>query len=74
MSDDTSAEDRDADVETEGEQGTEGDTSRRRMEATILATHTYKMNPNNPLGNDIDPQQGDVLSTPWSMRRTSTGG
>ena len=67
-SDDISAEDRDADIETEGEQGTEGDTSRRRMEANIcfgapiLATHTYKRNPDSPLGNEIDLQQGDVLS------------
>ena len=67
-SDDTSAEDSDADIETEGEQGTEGDTSRRRMEAKIcsgapiLATHTYKRNPDSPLGNEIDLQQGDVLS------------
>ena len=67
-SDDTSAEDRDAVIETDGEQGTEGDTSRRRMEAKIcpgariLATHTYKRNPNSPLGYEIDLQQEDVLS------------
>ena len=67
-SDDTSAEDRDAVIETDGEQGTEGDTSRRRMEAKIcsgariLATHTYKRNPDSPLGYEIDLQQEDVLS------------
>ena len=30
--------------------------------APILATHTYKRNPDSPLGNEIDLQQGDVLS------------
>ena len=64
-SDDTSAEDSDAVIETEGEQGTEGDTSRRRMEAKtcsgapVLTTNTYKRNPDSPLGNAIDQQQGD---------------
>ena len=63
-SDDTSAEDRDAVIEIEGEQGTEGDTSRRRVEvkicsgAPILATNSYKRNPDSPLGNEIDLQQG----------------
>ena len=67
-SDDTSADDREAVIETDGERGTEGDTSRRRMEANIcsgapiLATHTYRRNPDSPLGNEIDLQQGDVLS------------
>ena len=46
----------------------QGDTSRRRMEAKIcsgariLATHTYKRNPDSPLGYEIDLQQEDVLS------------
>ena len=31
-------------------------------EAPILATHTYKRNPDSPLGNEIDLQQGGVLS------------
>ena len=67
-SDDTSADDRDEVIETDGEQGTEGYTSRRRMEAKIcsgariLATHTYKRNPDSPLGYEIDLQQEDVLS------------
>ena len=30
--------------------------------APILATHSYKNNPESPLGNEIDWQQGDVLS------------
>ena len=30
--------------------------------APILATHSYKNNPESPLGNEIDRQQGDVLS------------
>ena len=64
----TSAEDRDAVIEIEGEHGTEGDTPRRRMEvkicsgAPILATNSYKRNPNSPLGNEIDLQQGYVQS------------
>ena len=55
-------------LEIEGEQGTEGDTSRRGMElkicfgAPILATNSYKKNPDSPLGNEIDLQQGDALS------------
>ena len=67
-SEETSAEDRDAVIEIEGEQGTEGDTSIHRMEvnicsgAPILATNSYKRNPDSPLGNEIDLQQGDVLS------------
>ena len=65
---DTSEEDRDTDIEIEGEHGTEGDTSRRRMAvkicsgAPILATNSYTRNPDSPLGNEIDLQQGDVLS------------
>ena len=30
--------------------------------APILATNSYKRNPDSPLGNAIDLQQGDVLS------------
>ena len=65
-SDDTSEQDRDTDIPIEGEHGTEGDTSRRRMEvkicsgAPILTTNTYKRNPDSPTGNEIDLQQGDV--------------
>ena len=67
-SDDTSAEERDTVVEIEGEHGTEADTSKSRKEvkicsgAPILATHSYKNNPESPLGNERDLQQGDVLS------------
>ena len=48
---DTSEEDRDTDIEIEGEHGTEGDTSRRWIEvkicsgAPIMATNSYKRNP-----------------------------
>ena len=68
MSDDTSEVDRDTDIKIEREHGTERDTPRRRMEvkicsgAPILATNSYKRNPDSPLGNKIDLQQGDVLS------------
>ena len=61
-SDDTSAEDRDADIATEGEQGTEGDTSRRRMVAKICSGAPILRNPDSPLGNEIDLEKGDVLS------------
>ena len=30
--------------------------------APILATNSYKRNPGTPIGNEIDLQQGDVLS------------
>ena len=68
MSDDTSEVDRDTDIEIEREHGTERDRPRRRMEvkiccgAPILATNSYKRNPDSPLVNKIDLQQGDVLS------------
>ena len=67
-SDDTSAEDGDTVIEIEGEHGTEGDASRRRKEvkicsgAPILATNSYKKDPDSPLWNEIYLQQGDVLS------------
>ena len=65
-SDDTSAEDMDTVIYIEGEHGTEGETSRSRMKicsgAPILATNSYKRNPDSPLGNEIDLQQGDVVS------------
>ena len=67
-SDDTSEDDRDTNIEIEGEHETEGDTPRRRMKvnicsgAPILATNSFKRNPDGPLGNEIDLQQGDVLS------------
>ena len=68
LSDDTSEEDRETDIEIEGEQGIEGDTPIRRVEwelcsgAPILATNSYKRNPDSPLGIEIDLQQGGVLS------------
>ena len=57
-SDDTSEEDRDTDIEIDGEHGTKAETSRRRMKveicsgAPILATNSYKRNPDSPLGNE----------------------
>ena len=57
-SDDTSEKNRDTDIEIDGEHGTKGNTSRRRMEvkicsgAPILATNSHKRNPDSPLGNE----------------------
>ena len=57
-SDDTSAEDRDAVIETDGEQGTEGDTSRRRMEAK-----------NNDMFRSADPGNAHVQEEPGQSAR-----
>ena len=47
-------------VEDEGEIRTE---ERKEIcaEATLMATHTYTMNPESPLGKEIDLQQWDTL-------------
>ena len=65
----SSSEDRCTVMEIEGEQGTEGDESRRQIEvqklcsgAPILAKKSYKKNPDIPMGKEIYLQQGDVLS------------
>ena len=74
-SDETSADDRDAVIEIDGEQDAEGYTSRRRMQekicsgAPILATNTYKRNPVSPLGNYIDLQQEDVFKSSLFIHR-----
>ena len=62
-------EDRGIVIEIEGEDGTEGHPSRRQIEvqklcsgAPILANKSCKKNLDSPMGNELDLQQGDVLS------------
>ena len=64
-----SSEDRDTDIEMEGEHGTEEEeTGRQLLDAEglrpgtqMLATHSYKKNPNGPVGNELDLEEGDTL-------------
>ena len=58
-----SSEDRDTVIESEVEHGTEGeDTIRQlmiRSGTQFLATHGYKTNPDGPVGNELDVNEGD---------------
>ena len=60
-----SSEDRDTIIENEVEHGTEGeDTSRQliiRSGKQFLATYGYEMNPDGPVGNDLDLNDSDTL-------------
>ena len=64
-----SSEDRGTDIEMEGEHGTEEeetgrqllDAKRLRPGTQMLATHSYKKNPNGPVGNELDLEEGDTL-------------
>ena len=64
-----SSEDRGTDIEMEGEHGTEEEeTGRQLLDAEglrpgtqMLATHSYKKNPNGPVGNELDLEEGDTL-------------
>ena len=60
-----STEDRDTVIESEVEHGTEGeDTSRQlmiRSETQFLATHGCKKNPDGPVGNELDLNEGDTV-------------
>ena len=60
-----STEDRDTVIESEVEHGTEGeDTSRQlmiRSETQFLATHGYKKNPDGPVVNELDLNEGDTV-------------
>ena len=59
-----SSEDRDTVVESEVEHGTEGDdTSRQliRSGTQFLATHRYEKNPDGPVGNELDLNEGDTV-------------
>ena len=65
----SSSEDRDNDIEMEGEHGTEEeDTGRQLLDGNglrpgtqMLATHNYTKNPSGPVGNELDLMEGDTL-------------
>ena len=65
----SSSEDKGTDIEMEGEHGTEEEeTGRQLLDAKglrpatqMLATHSYKNNPNGPVGNELDVEEGDTL-------------
>ena len=65
----SSSEDRGTDIEMEGEHGTEEEEIGRQLldgkglrpGAHMLATHSYKKNPNGPVGNELDLMEGDTL-------------
>ena len=66
----SSSEDRGTDIEREGEHGTEEEETGRQLlygkglrpgTHMILATHSYKKNPNGPVGNELDLEEGDTL-------------
>ena len=65
----SSSEDRDNDIEMEGEHGTEEeDTGRQLLDGKglrpgthMLATHKYTKNPSGPVGNELDLVEGDTL-------------
>ena len=65
----SSSEDRDNDIEMEGEHGTEEeDTGRQLLDGKelrpgthMLATHKYTKNPSGPVGNELDLMEGDTL-------------
>ena len=58
-----SSEDRDTVIESEVEHGTEGeDTSQLILSGThFLATHPYEKNPDGPVGNELDLNEGDTV-------------
>ena len=65
----SSSEDRGTDIEMEGEHGTEEEETGRQLfdgkglcpGTQMLATHSYKKNPNGPVGNELDLTEGDTL-------------
>ena len=65
----SSSEDRGTNIEMEGEQGTEEEETGRQLLdgkglrpcTQMLATHSYKKNPNGPVGNELDLKEGDTL-------------
>ena len=65
----SSPEDRATDIEMEGEHGTEEEETGRQLldgkglrpGTQLLATHSYKKNPNGPVGNELDLEEGDTL-------------
>ena len=65
----SSQDDRGTDIEMEGEHGTEEEETGRQLldgkglrpGTQMLATHSYKKNPNGPVGNELDLEEGDTL-------------
>ena len=65
----------------EGERGTEEDETGRQLwdgkrirpASQMLAMHSYKKNPDSPVGNE-DLRKDIHLSTRWSTITTSSGG
>ena len=65
----SSSEYRGTDIEMEGEHGTEeGEMGRQllngkgpRPGTQMIATHSYKKNPNGPVGDELDLKEGDTL-------------
>ena len=65
----SSSEDRGTDIEMEGEHGAEEEETGRQLldgkglltGTQMLATHSYKKNPNGPVGNELDLMEGDTL-------------
>ena len=58
-----SSEDRDTVIESEAEHGTEGEDTRQfiRSGTQLLATHRYEKNPDGPVGNELDLNEGDTV-------------
>ena len=65
----SSPEDRGTNIEMEGEHGTEEEETGRQLldgkglrpGTQMLSTHSYKKNPNGPVGNELDLEEGDTL-------------
>ena len=65
----SSPEDRGTDTEMKGEHGTEEEETGRQLldgkglrpGTQMLATHSYKKNPNGTVGNELDLKEGDTL-------------
>ena len=65
----SSSEDRGTNIEMEGEHGTEEEETGRQLLdgkglrpcTQMLATHSYKKNPNGPVGNELYLKEGDTL-------------
>ena len=57
------SEDRDTVIESEVEHGTEGEDTRQliRSGTQFLATHRYEKNPDGPVGNELDLNEGDTV-------------
>ena len=65
----SSSEDRGTVIEIEGEHGTEGEETDRQLldgkgirpGTQMLATHSYRKNPDGPVGNELDLSEGGIF-------------